>query len=84
MGFLSSCNAVELKRAMCYGTSSIHRGRAKENESVVTVRAVRDTEEIVATAKTLLSLILKLKPTLLDDNALTNDSFYPQHCDNVL
>jgi hypothetical protein len=68
---------------MCHSTSSIQRGRANENESLITVRAVRDTEAIVATAKTFVSLILKLKPTLLDDNALTKDSFYPQRCDTV-
>lgn len=75
MGFLSNCNTIELKRAMCHSTSSIQRGRANENESLITVRAVRDTEAIVATAKTFVSLILKLKPTLLDDNALTKILF---------
>ncbi len=60
---------------MCYGTSSIQHGRANENESLVTVRAVRDTEEIVATAPKLLEFDSEVNPTLLDDNAHTKDSF---------
>lgn len=39
---------------MCYGMSSMQRGRANETENLITARAVRNKEESVAIAKKLL------------------------------